>query len=157
MNITELIETAIEKGFEDRSGYCSSFMGEEKCNTLVYGTNYSVRGDHAYDVVEYYLVCSEKTQRAFLCYTASIIEFIPDDEGYVDWLKKAASIASNISGVNLFIPDNIYAGYSSTPLAVEITQTEEVGDISWFVRAAMAYQTVIEFMTEGYFRRDKIR
>ncbi len=158
MNINELIDIAIENGFEDQSNDRSSFIKKEECVTLVYDTDYSVRGDHSYDAVEYYLVCSEKTQRAFLCYTASIIEFIPDDihVGYVEWLKKAASIATKVSGIEVFIPDDIYVGYSSTPLAFEITQTEEVCDISWFVRAVMAYQTVIEFMTEGYFRRDKI-
>ncbi len=148
-NFNEIIEKSLSYGFslEERG---ATLNGKER-TTLLMNMHFTVRGEHSYDRVRYYLIIDEEEGVIYLCYKPSITYNIPaDNEEYPLWLDIAADFASEVAGIDVYIEHAIRCYSGSRPLTAKIEEMSELEDLEWFTRAVMCYQTVIEMMVEGH-------
>ena len=148
-NFNEIIEKSLSYGFslEERG---ATLNGKER-TTLLINMHFTVRGEHSYDTVRYYLIIDEEEGEIYLCYKPSITYNIPaDNEEYPLWLDIAADFASEVAGIDVYIEHAIRCYSGSRPLTAKIEEMSELEDLEWFTRAVMCYQTVIEMMVEGH-------
>ena len=147
LKIEEIIKTALEAGFE----ICNSpsFLNGNECMTMRLNNNFTVRGEHSYDTVYYYLII-EADGQAYLCYKPSIVFNLPADKDYPEWLDKAAEFAGDVAGLPLYIEHEFRGDFGRRPLTVKIEEVGDIEDLEWFTRGVMCYQTVIEMMVEGH-------
>ena len=148
MDINQLVENALEFGFE-KIKEKSTIKGIEY-ETYEYKTDFWVRGEHSYDMVNIYLLVNYEKEIGYLCYSPSIAYCIPptDKQEFYQWLDEAAEYAASVSDTCVYCAHEIFGVFERNPLTCELTSEEDVIDLEWFIRAMMCYQTVIELMAD---------
>ncbi len=149
IDLNKIIEEAISYGFsvEERP----AILNGKECLSLVKENDFTVRGEHSYDLVRYYLVIDGEEGVIYLCYKPSITYNLPaDNDEYPHWLDVAADFASEVAGIDVYIEHAIRCYSGSRPLTAKIEEMSELEDLEWFTRTVMCYQTVIEMMVEGH-------
>ena len=88
MDINQLVENALEFGFE-KIKEKSTIKGIEY-ETYEYKTDFWVRGEHSYDMVNIYLLVNYEKEIGYLCYSPSIAYCIPptDKQEFISGLMK---------------------------------------------------------------------
>ena len=149
LDVNKIIEESMSYGFSVEED-CAT-LNDRKCITLIIEMPFTVRGEHSYDIVRYYLIIDEEEGDIYLCYKPSITYNLPvTNDEYPEWLNVAADFAGEVAGIEVYIEHAIRCYSGSRPLTARIEEMSELEDLEWFTRAVMCYQTVIEMMVEGH-------